>query len=59
MDIAAMSIEMHQINLQNQVGASVLKLAMKSIENESSQMSSAIGNLSAEPGKGSYIDATA
>lgn len=56
MDIAAMSMEMSQINLQNQVGASVLKLAMKSVENDSAQMSNAIRSL--EPGKGSYLDAT-
>ncbi len=58
MDIAAMSMEMHQVDLQSKVGVSVLKMGMDSFENEAADMTKMISEVPAEPNKGINIDAT-
>ncbi|OOM75017.1 hypothetical protein CLPUN_34540 [Clostridium puniceum] len=58
MDIAAMSIGMHQASLENSVQLSVMKIAMNSVEVSSGQMVNMIDNMTVEPYKGENIDAT-
>lgn len=52
MDIAAMSINMHEIDCKSKVGVSVLKMAMDSTENEAVKMNDMIS----EPNKGINLD---
>lgn len=56
MDIAAMSIAMHQISLENTVQLSVMKMAMNSTEGNSNEAINMIENMAVEPNKGENID---
>lgn len=58
MDIASLSIGMHQASLENSVQLSVIKMAMNSAENNSNEMTNMIDSMASEPYKGEHIDIT-
>lgn len=58
MDIAGISIGMHQATLQNSIQLSVMKMAMNGAEVNSSETINMIDDMAVEQYKGEYIDAT-
>ena len=58
MNISAMSIYMNQASLQNTASISVLKMAMNSSTETSTQMNDMISNMAVDPSIGKLIDAT-
>lgn len=56
MDIASLSIGMHQASLGSSVQLSVIKMAMNSAEKNSSEMTNMIDRMAIEPDKGEHID---
>ncbi|MCI1477710.1 MAG: YjfB family protein [Clostridium beijerinckii] len=58
MDIASLSIGMHQASLESSVQLSVIKMAMNSAEKNSSEMTNIIDSMASEPNKGENIDIT-
>jgi len=59
MDIAAMSIGMHQASLQSAVSISVMKMAMNSETETATQMTDMMSNMAVDTSKGTNIDARA
>ena len=58
MDIAAMSMGLHQASTENLVQLSVMKMAMNSEKANSSETINMIDNMAVEPYKGEHIDVT-
>lgn len=58
MDIASMSIGMHQASIENSVQLSVMKMALNSVDGNSNEMIKMMDNISVEPYKGENIDVT-
>lgn len=58
MDIAAMSIGMHEASLQNAVSISVMKIAMNSETETATQMTDMMSNMAIDTSKGTNIDIT-
>lgn len=56
MDIASLSIGMHQASLESSVQLSVIKMAMNSAETNSNEMANMIDSIDIEPYKGEHID---
>lgn len=56
MDIAAMSIDMKQASLQSLVSVSVMKMAMNSGAEMSTQMTEMINNMAVDTSRGTNID---
>lgn len=59
MDIAAMSVIMHQASLQSAVSVSVMKMAMNSGAEMSTQMTDMMSNMAVDTSKGMNIDVRA
>lgn len=59
MDIAAMSIIMHQASLQSAVSISVTKMAMNNQTETAAQMTEMMENMAVDTGRGSNIDVRA
>jgi hypothetical protein len=56
MDIAAMSIGMHQASLQNAVSISLMKMSMDNQVQSASQMTNMMSNMAVDTSKGTNID---
>ena len=56
MDIASMSVGMHQANLMDNIGMSVMKMAMNNSNQMVNELSKMMDNMAKEPGKGNVID---
>ena len=56
MDIAAMSIGMHQASLQSVVSISVMKMAMDTGKETATQMTEMIKNVAVDSNLGNHID---
>ena len=56
MDIAAMSIGMHQASIQSAVSISVMKMAMNSGTETATQMTDMMSNMAVDTSKGTNID---
>ncbi len=59
MDIEAMSINMHQASLQNAVSISLMKMAMNTEDQSSSQMIDMMKNMAVDPNRGTNLDVSA
>lgn len=59
MDIAAMSIGMHQASLQNSVSISLMKMSMDNQVQSASQMANMMNNMAVDTSKGTNIDVKA
>lgn len=59
MDIAAMSIGMHQASLQNAVSISLMKMSMNNQVQSASQMTEMMSNMAVDTTKGTHIDVRA
>lgn len=59
MDIAAMSIIMHQASLQSTVSVSVMKMAMNSETQVASEMTDMMSNVAVDTSRGTNIDVRA
>ncbi len=56
MDIAAMSIGMHQASIQSAVSISVMKMAMNNGTETATQMTEMMSNIAVDTSKGTTID---
>jgi len=56
MDIAGISIGMHQASAEGAVQLAVMKMAMNGAEMNSNETINMIDNMAVEPYKGEYID---
>lgn len=56
MDIAAMSIGMHQAALQNSVSISLMKMSMDNQVQSASQMTDMMSDMAVDTSKGTNID---
>ncbi|MCE5220761.1 MAG: YjfB family protein [Clostridium sp.] len=59
MDIAAMSVGMHQASLQSAVSISVMKLAMNNGIETATQITDMMSNMAVDTSRGNNIDARA
>lgn len=58
MDIASMSIELHQASIENSAQISVMKMAMNSVDVNSGEVINMMEDMAVEPYKGEHIDST-
>ena len=56
MDIAALSINMHQASLQQSAGIALMKIAMNTGKETASQMTEMLKNSAVDPNLGNKID---
>lgn len=59
MDIATMSVGMHQASLQSAVSIAVMKIAMNSGTGAVNQMTDMVSNMPIDTSKGTNIDTSA